>query len=485
MIVRLLPFGGLLLSSCLLGVFPPAAAKPAASAVAVEQAVAFVKGAEAYVTVEQLAGPECAGRLTGSPGFERAVRLMADEFKKLGLVAPAGAPDYQQRFPHTLTGVTSSEMVLLPVDSKEEAKPLKLLRDFMPMHFSGSGEVTSEVIFVGYGITAPAIGRDDYAGLDVKGKIVMAVRGAPEDGRDWLAFNSHRARGANALAHGAAAYLFAEFPGGHPNGDPTPGLVQAVVTNEIADKLIEGSQLKLEEIRRMLAKGGVISFPTGRQMRIKTVANPPQAVQGANVIGILPGSDPAAAGEYLIIGAHLDGVGGWPVVLPGADDNASGSATVLEIARAAVRLNPRPRRSLVFVLFGGEENGLLGSKYLAGHSVLGPGRCLGVFNMDMLGNGNGAYVAGGDNFPALWDRLRAAKERQRLPLELKSGRSDGESRADHGPFQAAGIPAVSLFGFGNSHHGYHTDEDTLVWITPRTMELIGRMVLEAAVRLTE
>ena len=165
--------------------------------------------------------------------------------------------------------------------------------------------------------------------------------------------------------------------------------------------------------------------------------------------------------------------------MPGADDNASGSATVIEIARAAARLEPRPRRSLLFVLFGGEETGLLGSRALVERPPQGLGKCIGVYNLDMVGAGTGAYVSGGENFPALFQSLERARDRVQPGMPLKAGRSGGEPRADHGPFQAAGIPAVSIFGSGGNHHGYHSGEDTIWWITPKAMEAIGRVVLVA------
>ena len=201
------------------------------------------------------------------------------------------------------------------------------------------------------------------------------------------------------------------------------------------------------------------------------------------MVGWLPGSDPALGREYVLVGAHLDHCGDWPVLLPGADDNASGSATVLEIARAAARLAPRPRRSIVFVLFGGEETGLLGSKHFVAAQPGSLGTCLAMLNMDMVGAGTGAYVAGGKNFPAVLHAVESARDRREPGMSIKAGLSEGEARADHGPFQQAGIPAVSIFGSGGNHHGYHSPEDTIWWITPKAMEAIGRVVLDAAVTL--
>jgi len=446
-------------------------------------AAARITAGGAYATVARLTAPDFGGRLTGTAGYDAAAAWMAGELRAAGLKALPGVPGYLHRFAHTLGGVERAGLEVLPAEEGGEREVLEQLVDFMPLLYSGTNDVTAEVVFVGYGITAPELGRDDYAGLDVSGKVVMALRGAPKDGRDWLAHDSHRARTANARAHGAAGYLFAESAIANPNGVPVEGLAMASLSEKVADSLLAGRGLTVAELRKSLAAGGVVSFATGRSVRLTVEARPPRQVEAGSVVAWLPGSDPELAQEYVIVGAHLDHVGDWPVLMPGADDNASGSATVLEIARAAAKLSPRPRRSLLFVLFGGEECGLLGSRALVERPPQGLGRCAGVFNLDMVGAGTGAYVSGGENFPALYQALERSRDRLQPGMPLKAGRSQGEPRADHGPFQAAGIPAVSLFGSGGNHHGYHTGEDTIWWITPKTMEAIGRVVLLAAVEI--
>ncbi len=454
----------------------------AAKPVPVESAAATITAASALASVERLTRPDFDGRLTGTPGYAAAATWAAGVLRGAALGALPEYPDFMQRFPVTVTGVESATLELLPVDEKGQMQRLEYFKQFLPLFFSGTGDVTAEVVFVGYGITAPAMGRDDYAGVDVRGKIVMAVRGAPKDGRDWKEFDSHRARTANAKAHGAAGYLFAESAAANPNGTPIPDLPMADVTDEIANALLSPSKLTLAELRRVLEKGGTASFATGRKVHLAVKARPAVESEGANVVAVLPGGAPGLAGEYVLVGAHLDHCGSWPALMPGADDNASGSATVLEIARAAGRLRPRPQRSLVFVLFGGEEEGLLGSKFFVAHPPKSLKRCVAVFNLDMEGVGRGAFVAGGKNFPDLFKLLEQARDALEPGLTLKAGLSQGEPRADHGPFQAAGIPAVSLFGTGASpHHGYHTDEDTVWWIAPKNMEAVGRIVLDAAV----
>jgi hypothetical protein len=315
----------------------------------------------------------------------------------------------------------------------------------------------------------------------------MAVRGAPSDGRNWRGHDSHRRRTANARAHGVAGYLFAESAVANPNGEPIADLPMAAVSESVADELLSARGLKVVELRKVLAQGGVASFATGRRVQLAVRARPATRATGNNVVAIVPGRDPAQAGEYIVVGAHLDHCGDWPLLLPGADDNASGSAAVLEIARAAAVVEPRPSRTLVFVLFGGEEMGLLGAEHFVRHPLPGLERCVAMLNLDMVGAGNGVWVVGGENFPVVCAALSAARDRWAPGFGVTCGRVDltAEARADHGPFLVAGVPAVSLLGSGGNHRGYHSGEDSLWWITPRTIEAAARTVFGAIVALAE
>lgn len=440
-------------------------------------AAAEITTARAFASVEELASPRYAGRLTGTPGFDAAAAWAAEQFRRAGLRPPAGMDGFLQPFPVRVGRPESVTVELLPTDEAGKTRRLEFFKDVAPYRLTGFGDVTAEVVFVGYGITAPELGRDDYSHVDVAGKIVMLVRGSPRDGRDWRAHTTHAARVTNARAHGAAGYLFAEGAGAHVGGEHIPDLPQAGVSEEIANLILEGPKLKLEELRKVLGLGGVVSVATGRRVHIAAAGQAPLHAMGHNVIGVLPGKD---ARECVVVGAHLDHTGDWPELLPGADDNASGAAVVLEMARAAARVQPRPQRSIVFVLFGGEEMGLLGARHLAAQAPPGLGTIVAVLNFDMVGAGSGMFVLGGENSPGVWEPIVRARDLVAPGVALRRGRSEGEARADHGPFQDAGIPAVSIFSSGGRHHGYHTPEDTIYHITPKIMETIGRISLLAA-----
>ncbi|HNX50268.1 MAG TPA: M28 family peptidase [Thermoanaerobaculaceae bacterium] len=458
-----------------------AAAAAAPRGVTPARAVQRITAASAFATVEELTSARYAGRLTGTAGYDAAAAWAVQEMRKAGLKAPAELPEYRQRFPVTVGQPETALCELLPGDDAGAPQRLEVFKDFAPFRLSGFGDVTAEVVFVGFGITAPKLGRDDYANLDVKGKVVMAVRGAPKDGREWQAYNSHKARIANARDHGAAGYVFAEGAAASVGGEHVANLPMVSITEDVANLLLAGPRLKLEDVRKVLSLGGVASLPTGRKVHLVMRGKPPRPADGFNVIGMVPGLEP---GECVIVGGHLDHTGDWPALMTGADDNASGSAVVLEMARAAALVAPRPRRAIVFVLFGGEELGLLGAKRLVADLPASLGRVVAMLNFDMDGAGNGMFVLGGENFPNIWDPLVAAGNALYPELYLKRARSEGEARADHGPFQEAGIPAVSIFSSGGQHHGYHTPEDTVYFITPKIMEVIGRISLHAVFTLS-
>lgn len=473
----------LLAVATLLG--PPLQAAGPSSA-EVEAAAARISAASALRTVEVLAAPGMQGRLSGTEGYRKAAEWVVSEVRKAGLRPPDDFRDYLQPFTHGLGGVESATLTLLAVEGEKESKPAeaKLLEDWSPMVNGGSGDVTAEVVFVGYGFDAAPQGRDDYAGVDVKGKVVLVLRGEPETG-DWKEHRSTIARTRAAARKGAAGFLLVDSPVTSTNVGISRDLPEAMVSEAFADRLLAGKKLTVAELKKVLSKGGTASFGTGRQVRIAVKGLPWREVTTHNVVAVLPGSDPFVKGEYVLVGAHLDHIGDWPRVNPGADDNASGAATLLEVARAAATLKARPRRSVVFVWFAAEEVGLRGAEHFASHPPKGLEKCLAVLNLDMLGAGNGLWIAGGENFPEIKAAMEAARDRLAPGFGLKSGLIRGEGRADHAPFFEKGIHAVSLFGSGGQHHGYHSPDDTVYFVTPKTMESGGRTVLGAAVALAD
>lgn len=449
------------------------------------KAAQAISAGRALQTVEHLASPAFEGRLSGTEGYHKAATWMANEARKLGLKAPASCPEFLQPFDLTLGGIDSASLALLPEDGKgDQAEAMAFYKDFMPMLNSGSGEVEAEVVFAGFGIRAEKQGRDDYAGLEVRGKVVMVLRGEPSKG-EWKGHSSTQARTHLAAELGAAGFLLIDSPVLSANDHIDHEMPEAMVGEALADRILASKKMTVAELRRVLAEGGTASFPTGRKVRFAVRAKPQKPAQAANVVALLPGSDPALKGEFVLVGAHLDHIGPWPQVNPGADDNASGSAALLEVAHAAMAAKAAPHRALVFVWFAGEELGLLGAEHFAEHTPKGLGKCVAVFNMDMVGAGTGLWVSGGENFPQILEALKASRDRFAPGFDIRGGRIRGEARADHGPFFDRGVSAVSLFGMGGNHHGYHTAEDTAYWVTPKTIEQAARTVFGAAWALAD
>ncbi len=452
----------------------------------VATAAARITAASAFGTVETLAAPGLEGRLSGTEGHRKAADWVVSEVRKAGLRPADDFRDFRQPFTHGLGGVESASLTLLPGGGEKDGKAIEaeVLKDWSPMVNGGSGNVTAEVVFVGYGFDAAAQGRDDYAGVDVRGKVVMVLRGEPEAG-EWKEHRSTVARTHAATRKGAAGFLLVDSPVISTNVGIGRSLPEAMVSEAFADRLLADSRFTTAELKKVLSKGGTVSFGTGRQVRFAVKGVAWREVTTHNLVAVLPGSDPSVKGEYVLVGAHLDHIGDWPRVNPGADDNASGAATLLEVARAAATLKVRPRRSVVFVWFAAEELGLRGAGHFAVNPPKGFEKCVAVLNLDMLGAGNGLYVSGGDDVPEIRAAMEGARDRLAPGFGLKSGPIRGEGRADHAPFFEKGIHAVSLFGSGGQHHGYHTPDDTVYFITPKTMESGGRTVLGAAVALAD
>ena len=295
-----------------------------------EHAAARITAASAYQTVEILAAPGMQGRLSGTDGYRRGGRL--DRLRGpegRPRIAPEGFRDYRQPFTHGLGGVESASLTVFPPEGEKDGKPAEavLLSDFAPMVNGGSGDVTAEVVFVGFGFNAPGQGRDDYAGVDVKGKVVLALRGEPETG-EWKEHRASPARTLAAARKGAAAFLLVDSAVTSTNVGVSRDIPEAMVSEAFADRLLAGRSSRWPSCKRS-CRGGTASFGTGRQVRFAVKGLPWREVTTHNVVAVLPGADPAVRGEYVVVGAHLDHIGDWPRLNPGADDNASGSATLL------------------------------------------------------------------------------------------------------------------------------------------------------------
>ena len=347
-------------------------------------------------------------------------------------------------------------------------------RDFLALLASESGHFAGELVFAGFGLRDPATGRDDYAGIRAEGSVLLVLDGAPSapglDERRAGALAQRALKLATARQHGARAVLFvpasgAELAEERAGGAPTrtsAGVIALALSRSTAERLAARAGGDLAEWSRRAESGAPLDQP--RRVRVTgAVEVERKESEVANVVGRLPGGDPARRHEEIVIGAHYDHLGRGEYgslrpaargeVHPGADDNASGAAGLVALARAFAS-GPRPARTLVFVAFTAEEVGLIGSShYVESHE---PGEIVAMLNLDMVGRlGDGGVSAfGADTAPAFEDLVRRAAVRRGLAVSFVDG-SHGPS--DHSSFHAAEIPA--LFFTTGAHEAYHTPDD--------------------------
>jgi len=397
--------------------------------------------------VGALAAPEMEGRASGTPGGDRAAHYIADRLAAAGLAPGGEGGTFFQRF---AVGVATRVGVGAALERLgHDPVAIQVGRDFVPHGGSPSGEASGEVVFVGEGVTAGDGGRDDYAGVDVRGRIALALDG----GSSQHGTASRLEKLIAARRHGAAALLIAVDK--LPSLEATAGPVQILsgaVTRAGASTLLAPAGVSLAALT---TRPGPVA--TGIRARIR-VSLDREERRAANVIGILPGRDPAWASEAVVLGAHYDHLGRQGgVVHPGADDNASGTAVVLGLARAFAAAGGAPR-TLVFALFAGEEIGLLGSAHYARHPARPIDRTVAMLNFDMVGRMRNERldvggVESGIGLRALVTAAAMAEAKTDLVLH-----DAPFAPSDHASFYSAGVPV--LFFHTGSHDDYHRPGDT-------------------------
>ncbi len=456
----------------------------------VRQALDSIQPLEVYAYCKTLSSEKFAGRLTGHEGYTAAAKWAAAKFKEWGLRPLSRESGYLQPYPSPYVIIQKAEMTLLFEDKgakdKEAAvKEVKLEpeKEFLPLLYSDSGDRTAEIVFAGWGISAPDLGYDDYAGQDVAGKFILCFRGTPDrDDRRFEPHDQHRARMMTAKEKGACGliYIYDEIVS-NPNGDWIEGFLPAEITAKVADTLLEKKGVTAAELRKDLTSyKKPLSFPLQTKARFKVEAEPHPEGIGYNVVGYVEGSDAKLRQECLVVGGHFDHNGRhMGLLFPGADDNASGSAAVMEIAQAFSKLTKKPKRSVVFALFGGEEMGLQGSAHFVDHIPGTFTRVDTMFNFDMVGEGDAAGIGySGDN-PKLKTLIEEADRhvgtlRGAYPI---SGVRVGGS--DHASFYQKGIPCVSFHSNGPHLH-YHQTGDTIYRINPDIMADVARLAFLGA-----
>jgi hypothetical protein len=369
------------------------------------------EGARWWKHVEFLASDQLEGRNTGSPGHRKAAEYVAAEFERVGLKA-AGTQAFFQ--PVALRSRQIDEekcsLSLIAPDGKTERLKLGVHAN-IGVRSEPPPQVEAEAVFVGYGLQVPELKYDDLAGLDLRGKIAVYLSGAPAFIPGPLAAHLQRAERMKRLQAagivGTASFAdprFSDIPWARatlarlqptmaltdPDPDEPAGRRLAVGINpEHADKWFAGTGHTVAEILELArAEKPLPKFPLQVKVRSQTAFRTTD-VMSENVAGLVTGSDPKLRNEYVVVSAHLDHLGiGKPIngdaIYNGAMDDASGIATLLEIAKALTSAPARPRRSVVFLAVTGEEKGLLGSRYFAAKPSVNASSIVADINVDMF-----------------------------------------------------------------------------------------------------
>lgn len=452
--------------------------------------------------IEFLTSDELAGRKFGRAGALKAAGYIVDRFAEYG-VAPGNGASYMQEFPVTL--LKAENPGLSAMVKKGESTELVVFekgKDFIPYSFSPSTgkENYLELFFAGYGISAPEFKYDDYEGADVKGKAVMVVTGEPSsadpnyfDGEKPTKHSGEMAKVLNAQKHGAAAVLFvwsidckgnppidsglAVWPDMLPDRTmkrvnnpaaesmnvnahdmaivgqaratvtPEPVTMPAFVISAAAAEKLSGGECFCERAVSIDATKSPCSEPIIGAKIMLSLAVGAEKVTDRNVIGLVKGTDPELSKEFVIVGAHYDhlGTNAKGDVFRGASDNASGTSGMLEIARAVAA---RPlKRSVLFIAFGAEEIGLIGSSYFTSHPTIALDKVVAMLNIDMIGRSEGdqVWVLGEKRNPELFALAEARRKEAGVALTYMTNAEFAfMGGSDHWPFHLSKVPSLDF-----------------------------------------
>lgn len=467
--------------------------------------------------IKFLASDEMRGRADGSPELERAAEYIAKEFDGIGL-RPGGKNDTWFQPFELIAGLVVGPRNMLVLRDGGRVVRFRLGVSYFPLSATSNESLNADalsadlkdlpVVFAGYGISAPRLDYDDYAGLDVNDKAVLIFSHEPQEanansrlnGRQPLPETTLYAKARAARSHGARALvvvtdpshqaeqadfrIFAIDPDAEDLGipvlrvrrDDAAPLIEMWGLNDLARRIDDDL---MPRSRRL--PNTVLTYTESLTKNRRTVRN---------VIGVLPGDDPARSAEAIVVGAHYDhiGLGGRLSVQSertgeihnGADDNASGTSALIEIARAAAAERARFHRSLVFIAFAGEERGLLGSAQYAREPTIPLATTLAMLNLDMVGRAKGAVsVSGLELAPSLNAEVDAAATKVGGLMIRHEG--PGAGRSDDSSFIERRVPALNFFtGF---HEDYHSPTDDWQRIDAEGTARIARLALELAARI--
>jgi hypothetical protein len=430
-----------------------------------------------WAHVQYLADDQLEGRHTGSAGFKLAAAYVEKQFRDAGL-KPAGTNGYFQEVAFDVVRLIE-EGTSWEIERGGQRVAMKLGTDVLVRaHVEGDGRVDAPAVFVGYGFAVPEKGFDEFAGLDLRGKIAVAVGGRPAsvpgpigtyyqlEAERWKALHKAGAIGLVTIANPKLSLPWERIVKSQPReiislSDPAlddlKGLkFRGTINAEHADKFLEGSGHTIAELLARADAGKELpKFPLTGTFHARVSVEKLPGITSTNIAGWLPGSDARLKDEYVVVSAHLDHLGvGRPIdgdsVYNGAMDNAAGSASLIEVAKALSAAGVKPKRSVLFLSWTGEEEGMLGSQYFVAHPTVPLRSIVAAINMDMYlplfplhyleVQGLGESTLGND--------IRAVAQRNDVEVQFdKQPPENRFIRSDQASFVRQGIPGLA-FKFG-------------------------------------
>lgn len=444
-----------------------------------------------FAYVKELASDKYEGRLTGTEGYNASAEWVASLLKEWGIRPLGDGGTFLQAFPNPYTLVFEDCEVCMHIAVEDAVVKKRYLyeKEFIPGSTSGSGEVTAEVVYVGYGATAPELGYDDFEGVDVQGKIVLMEREVPvspdqdpELFKKWRPYSFHQYKLENAVAHGAKGMLYNYGPIANPNNAYEAGFIYSHVGRSVVEDVFAGTGHKHGEVVERIKKTlRPYSFATGKVFTIKNATEHHADGIGYNVIGLMEGTDANLRDEVIILGGHLDHLGRCDQIMPGANDNASAVAVMLGVAEALSKSPVKLRRSVMFLFFGAEEQGVAGSEYYCEHPIFPLEKTVGLINMDGVGCGDKISALAAENYPEFWEYIKRANDNyiHRI-IYPRYFANIARPRLDAARFMWKDVPTLSLSVFGAPSY-YHITKDDIETITPEILEDLAQIIFLAVI----
>jgi aminopeptidase YwaD len=432
---------------------------------------------EVYEHIKYLASDKLEGRLPGTTGGTLAMNYIGNEFKTYGLT-PYGDINYIQPF-DMITDLQLGKNNELRLFKGEESVSLKVEEDWIPLGFTSNGKMSGELVFLGYGISAPDLNYDDYKDIDVSGKIVVIMTSSPTSTATNNTFFQYESLYNKLLKARDGKVAGIIVISGYETDDVLPKLtynlarqssgipIIKVKRNNI-EKIFSDLNMDFEKIQNGInSKQKPNSFSFGKWSTKANINVEQVKARTGNVIGYIEGNDPALKNEIIVVGAHYDHLG-WggenslyegkdKKIHHGADDNASGTSGVLEIAQKFSANKELLKRSILFICFSGEEEGLIGSSYFTNSSIFKKLNIATMINMDMIGRmENDKLIINGTGTSSLWiNELDELNKKYNFSMSYIP---DGYGSSDHSSFYSKNIPV--LFFFTGIHPDYHKPSDT-------------------------